>query len=127
MPGLSEGPPSVLAVNSTAHPPVRRVARPVRALPPPVRGLARPVRPSPPRVRIEPVVLAAPPPVPEPEGTRWMTALLPALSSLGIVGFAFLSRSVVSIAVGTGLALLSVVAAIVARRASVRARRHRHE
>lgn len=88
---------------------------------------ARPVRAFPPAVPDEPVVLAPPPPALEPEPGRWATTVLPALSSLGIVGFALVSGSVLYVILGIGLAVLGVGAAVGMRVATTRSRRRRQE
>ena len=95
--------------------------------PPAVRVRLRPVRAFPPAIPDEPVSVAPPPHALEPESGRWATTVLPALSSLGIVGFALVSGSVLYIALGIGLAVLSVAAAVGMRVASTRSRRRRQE
>jgi S-DNA-T family DNA segregation ATPase FtsK/SpoIIIE len=91
------------------------------------RLVPRPVRTFPPALPTEPVVLAAPPAPLEPEGAKWATTLLPALSSLGIVGFAFVSGSALYIALGVGMAVLAIGATVGMRVASGRSRARRHE
>jgi S-DNA-T family DNA segregation ATPase FtsK/SpoIIIE len=75
----------------------------------------------------EAVQIAPPPAVLEPEGSRWLTTVLPALSSLGIVGFAIVSGSLLYIALGVGLSAVGVAAAIAARAGTTRSRRRRQE
>src|SRR3954452_7744339 len=91
------------------------------------RVRARPVRAFPPAVPDEPVGIAPPPHALEPESGRWATTVLPALSSLSIVGFALVSGSVLYVALGIGLAVLSVAAAVGMRIAATRSRRRRQE
>src|SRR3954452_23601396 len=91
------------------------------------RVRARPVRAFPPGVPDEPISIAPPPHALEPESGRWATTVLPALSSLGIVGFALVSGSVLYVVLGIGLAVLSVGAAVGMRIASTRSRRRRQE
>jgi S-DNA-T family DNA segregation ATPase FtsK/SpoIIIE len=88
---------------------------------------APPVREFPAPLPDEPVVIAAPPVAPDPEGSRWTSTVLPALSSLGIIGFAVVSGSALYIALGVGLSLIGVGAAVAARAGSNRARRRRRE
>ena len=56
-----------------------------------------------------------------------MTTVLPALSSLGIVGFALVSGSVLYVVLGIGLSVLGVGAAVAARAGANRARRRRQD
>ncbi len=69
----------------------------------------------------EPVELAAAPAAPEAE-RGWLTTLLPALSVLGMLGFALLSPNVLIIAVSGGLAALTTLIAVVAARQQRRRR-----
>ncbi|MDQ1634925.1 MAG: segregation ATPase FtsK/SpoIIIE, family [Frankiaceae bacterium] len=112
-----------LAGRSEPRPTVRDMASAARGQ----RLVARPVRSFPPALPTEPVMIAAPPAPLEPEGSKWATTLLPALSSLGIVGFAFVSGSALYIALGVGMAVLAIGATVGMRVASGRSRARRHE
>ncbi len=72
-------------------------------------------------------MIAAPPAALEPEGSKWATTLLPALSSLGVVGFAVVSGSALYLALGVGMAVLAIVATVGMRVAGTRTRRRRQE
>ncbi len=72
--------------------------RPARAFPEPVAG--------------EPVVVAAPPTLDPPSARAFLQVLLPLVGSLGMVGFAFVYRNPLFLAVAGGIVVLSVVLAV---------------
>jgi S-DNA-T family DNA segregation ATPase FtsK/SpoIIIE len=95
---------------------------------PPARSVAAGPAWSPPAVLLpelgsaSPVEIAAAPSAPDFE-RGWMSALLPGLSALGMLGFALLSPNVIIVAIMGGVAIISTVGMVYTGRVA----RRRHE
>lgn len=84
----------------------------------------RPARRWPELARTAPVVVAAPPAAEQPDPGGWAQALLPALGSIGVVGYAFAVRNVAFVVMGSVTAVLGPLTALLLRRSQRRVRRH---
>lgn len=83
----------------------------------------RPARVWPEPAVTAPVIVAAPPSAEQRDHGGWAQVLLPALGSIGVLGYAVAVRNIAFILMGVAMAVLSPLTAVLLRRGQRRARR----